>query len=196
MKRILIPLVAIVLSGLMVAQVVPDDDAVRPRQERAIEVLKSALGLDDNQIQQLRDVRQSTAEANQPIAEQIRTQRENLRALREAGIPDPTQVGSIVNEMARLQDEIKANREQGHEQAVNLMNGWGLGDRLEALQAAAELIPALGPAQRLGLLGPRSGRGNGVRGNGPGGRRAGNGMRPGRMGRGFGPGPGGPPPQN
>lgn len=163
MKRLLVPMITIALAGVLVGQVATDEETVRPRQQRAVEALKTALGLDDGQIQQLQDVRQSTAEANRAIAEQIRSQREALRALREAGNPEPTQVGTIVNEVDRLQQEVRANQEQGHEQAVNLINGWGLGGQLEQLQMAAQMIPALGPARRLGLLDPGVGQRNRVR---------------------------------
>jgi len=204
MKRFLIPTITIALAGVLIGQVVPGDDTVRPRQQQAMETLKTALGLDDSQIQQLVDVRRSTAEANRTTAEQVRTQREALRALREAGNPDPTRVGTILNEIDQLQAQIRANQEQGRQQAVALMNGWGQGDRLEQLQAAVELVPAIAPARRLGLIGPVLGPANQLR-NGAGranqlrnGAGPANAPRPrlGPRGAGLGPGLGGPPPQD
>jgi len=186
MKRILIPMCA--FAVILVAQGPPE--RMGPRQGAGNEALKNVLGLDDNQIQQLVDLRQSTAESLQPVREQMREQQQALRALREAGNTDPAQVGQIVQQIEALREQARAAHDQGHEQAVNLMNSWGLGPQLEELQAAAALIPAIGPAQRLGLL-------DAPEGLGMGGPRAGQGPGSGRRG-GFrrGPGPGGPPPEN
>jgi len=188
MKRILIALCA--FAAILGAQAPPDDAAPGPRRAVQVQVLKDVLGLSDAQIQQLVELRRTTAEANQSIRGQMRTQQQALQELREAGNPDPTAVGQIVAEMERLREEIRASQEKAHEQAVNLMNNWGLGGKLEELQAAAELVPAIGPAQQLGLLAPPEGRGIRARA-GAGAARV---MAPRRGGRG--PGPGGPPPAN
>lgn len=186
MKRILIALC--VSATILVAQAPPDDAAPGPRRAVRVQVLKDVLGLSDSQIQQLVDLRKATADANRTVREQMRTQQEALRALREAGNPNPTAIGEIVVEMDRLRAEIRTSQEKAHEQAVNLMNNWGLGGKLEELQAAVELVPAIGPAQQLGLLAPRDGaRVRARAAAGPAGR-----MGPRRGG--FGPSPGGPPP--
>ena len=89
-----------------------------------------------------------------------------MKTMVEGGAADPAAVGALVLEIHGLRQQIKNNNEATHEQLVNLVNGWGAGDKLAELQEAAGLARAVGEARAMGLLDrPEGGeRGEGFKG--------------------------------
>jgi len=160
MKRALLGL--IVFAGLLGAQPAPGQGPGQGQmgiQHRApkMEALKQSIGLTDAQIEELQALRRGLREELKPVIQEMR---ETGKQLREAvSSPDVTdaQIGQLVRKMNQLRTQIREAHEAKHAAAVQLMNSWGLGDKLEQLEQAAKLAPAVREARILGLLEGRAG---------------------------------------
>lgn len=151
MKRLLFS--TILSATLMFAQMgPPPEGGPRGPRENQMEALKAALELDDAQVQELVAIRGRLREQIKPLIEQQQALREQVKE----GIQDPAVSDAEIGALVRRQDAIRTQIQEAHqaadEAAVALINGWGRGVQLEALQEAAEKQPAVGQAMRLGLL--------------------------------------------
>ncbi len=156
MRRVLISTLAV--AGLLLAQGTPAPFGPPPPdgQPRAarFDGLKQALGLTDDQLEQLRNVRVQLREQLQPKFEQLRQLRQQLGdSIGNSAVTD-AELGALVRQINQLEAEIRQTHEAADAQAVALVQGWGLGAKLAELQKAAELIPAVGQARALGLISP------------------------------------------
>jgi Spy/CpxP family protein refolding chaperone len=129
--------------------------------------LKEALGLSDQQMQQLLDLRKQTAEANRTVVEQIRSKRLELAALMQSANPDPAKAGQLMVDIKKLEDQRKARVEEFRTRALALLTAEQK-QKLADLEKALTLAPAARQAAGLGLIAPPQ-------------RGAGLAVRPGRM---------------
>ena len=163
MKRILLPV--ILFAGVLAAQIGPGPGPMMGNgpgggQHRAprMEALKQATGLTDAQIEDLRALRKE-------LRDQVRAKLEEGKQIRQQlrdGLTNPdttdAQLGQLLRQAEQFKTDLRQLREAKHEQAVKLMNSWGLNDKLEQLQKAMKLAPAVRQAGTLGLLEPPVGR--------------------------------------
>ena len=158
--------------------------AARP----AVAAVKSVLGLTDQQVQQLVELRRSEHAMLQPILQQAREKQKTLRDALQGGSTDAAAIGQLTLELRGLRQQIRAANGDYHAKALGLLTD-DQKAKVEELRRAAGRRPAINGAMVLGLLlppaqGARMGRGMG------------GGMGPGMGGRGgMMRGPGGPPPQ-
>ncbi len=160
MKRALLGL--IVFAGLLGAQPAPGQGpgqgqmGIRHRAPK-MEALKQSIGLTDTQIEELRALRRGLREELKPVIQEMRETGKQLREAVSSQDVTDAQIGQLVRKMNQLRTQIREAHEAKHTAAVELMNSWGLGDKLEQLEEAAKLAPAVREARILGLLEGRAG---------------------------------------
>ncbi len=125
------------------------------------QALQSALDISPEQMRDLvqfvREQRRARGEKlkAEGIREKMRANRDALRQLLESENPDPAEVGRLILEGRDLRNTVKAAMDAYHEAVRNYVrNTLNRAKELEALEDAARLIPAIGQARALGLLGP------------------------------------------
>ncbi|MEO7142581.1 MAG: Spy/CpxP family protein refolding chaperone [Bryobacteraceae bacterium] len=146
--------------------------------------VQSYLALTDAQVQSLHQLRLDERQAVSPLMQQMMQKQQNLNTQEAAGA-SAAAVGQLVLDLQAIRTSISTTASNYRTQAVNLLTA-DQRTKLQALEAAAALRPAIAEASGLGLLtqsqpGPAGG------GPGPNWRHGG------RRGS-FGPGPGAPPP--
>lgn len=122
------------------------------------DALKTALGLTDTQVQQLRDLRKQQADAAKPTMDQIRAKRQSLAEAMKSTTPDSALVGQLMVDIRKLGDSLKGLRDERETKALALLTP-DQKTKLTALQQAQKLMPAVAQATALGLLEPSQGRG-------------------------------------
>jgi Spy/CpxP family protein refolding chaperone len=142
--------------------------------------LKDYLGLTDQQVQQITDMRRKAAEDNRTLAEQARTIRQQIADLMKSANPDPARIGQLHLDLRKLHEQRLAKLEQVRTQALTVLNAEQK-QKLADLEKALSLGPAARQAAALGLIAPPQ-RGAGAGVGRPFGLR---GMRPGRAGGGW-----------
>jgi Spy/CpxP family protein refolding chaperone len=165
MKLKAIILAAALSAPALLAQ--PGPGARWPRLAN-LDALKQVLELTDQQVTDLKAARQDffTNELR-PIMEQIREKRQTLREEMQKEPPNASIVGQLQVEIAELGNQIKAKHAAQVEQLRGMLTD-AQKAKLDELQKAAELIPAIQQARALSLLeAPEGGFGGGP-GFGPG----------------------------
>jgi Spy/CpxP family protein refolding chaperone len=168
-------LLAAVLSAPLLAQ--PGPGPHGPRMAK-LDAVTQYLELTDQQVTDLKAARQDffTNELR-PIMEQIREKRQALRQEMEQDSPNAAIVGQLQVEIAELGNQIKAKHEAQVDQLKAMLTD-AQKAKLDELQKAAELLPAIQQARGLSLLeGSEGGFGGGPGGMGFGPMRGGRGMR-------------------
>lgn len=131
--------------------------------------VKEALGLTDDQVTELVELRKQERETLRTVSQQVREKSLALRQAVNAGA-DAATVGALTLEIHTLRQQIHGVNEQFHNNAVGLLNADQLA-KLKQLEEAAKLRPAIGAATALNLLQPpRQGLGGPAMFQGPGGR--------------------------
>ena len=162
MKRLM--LLTITTVGMLLAQGGPPapPNGMEPGGGPRLEALQTALNITEQQAQDLtafvREQRQSARENMKTVADQLRENRQQLHELLTAGGADPAAVGILVIQGQTLRDQIKGSRAAVHEAITNYVtNTLNRATELAALQSAADQMPAVQAATRLGLLTPPEG---------------------------------------
>ncbi|HZT29997.1 MAG TPA: periplasmic heavy metal sensor [Bryobacteraceae bacterium] len=137
--------------------------------------VKTYLSLTDAQIQSLQSIRQQESQALSSLRQQIMQKQNTLAQQMQNGSTDATTMGNLLVDIVNLQKQLSQQQSTYHTQAVAVLTT-DQQTKLQALQSAASLAPAVRQAEGLLLVTPPSG--------GPG-------MGPG-FGPGFGPGGAGP----
>jgi Spy/CpxP family protein refolding chaperone len=146
-------------------------------QPPAPAALKEALGLTDQQMQQLLDLRKQAAEDNRAVAEQIRAKRQELATLMQAANPDAAKAGQLLVDIKKLEDQRRAKLEEFRTKALALLTAEQK-QKLAELEKALSLGPAARQAVGLGLIVPPQGAPGLI--GGPGRLAPIRGVRPGR----------------
>ena len=144
--------------------------------------LKEFLGLTDQQVQQLTDLRRQAAEDNRSLAEQIRAKWQELDGLLKQTSPDPVRIGQIHLEIKRLNDQRLARLERLRTQTQAVLTAQQR-QKLAELEKALQLGPAARQAVGLGLIAPPDPPAGAGAGFGP--RALMRGARPARTGGGW-----------
>lgn len=134
-----------------------------PRAEANLDALKEVLELTDQQVTDLKAARQTFFESElQPIMQQVREKHQALRAEMQQDTPNASIVGQLHTEIAELRNQVKAKHAEHAEQLrATLTDAQRL--KLDELQAAASLLPAVQQARRLSLIdSPEGGFGMGL----------------------------------
>ena len=150
MKLKAIILAAALSAPALLAQ--PGPGPRGPRGEANLDALKQVLELTDQQVTDLKAARQDffTNEVR-PIMEQIREKRQALRNEMQQESPNASIVGQLQVEIAELGTQIKAKHGTQVEQLRSMLTD-GQKVKLDELQKAAELLPAIRQARGLSLL--------------------------------------------
>lgn len=170
MKFKTIALAAALSASTLLAQPGPGRG---PRGEANLDALKQVLELTDQQITDLKSARQTFAENElRPIMQQSREKRQALREEMQQESPNASIVGQLQVEIAELHTQLKAKHAEHAEQLrATLTDAQRV--KLDELQAAASMLPAIQQARGLSLLdAPGGGFGMGARMRGPRGFRS------------------------
>lgn len=149
-------------------------------QPQARAALKEALGLTDQQMQQLLDLRKQVAQDNRTVAQQIQEKRRELAELMRSANPDAARAGQLLVDIRKLEDQRRARLEEFRTKALALLTAEQK-QKLADLEKALTLAPAARQAVGLGLIAPPQ-PGPGLMGA-PGRLAPIRGLRPGRAGR-------------
>jgi Spy/CpxP family protein refolding chaperone len=122
----------------------------QPPEARFDEV-KAAVGLTDEQVSQLlqlrRDERQALRLTFQPMREKQRALHESL----QAGGADPTTLGQLLLDIENLKQQARDTNDQFQTQALGLLSNEQKAN-LQTLEEAAKLRSTIGQATGLNLL--------------------------------------------
>jgi Spy/CpxP family protein refolding chaperone len=106
-------------------------------QRPALNAVKTALELTDQQVQQLVQLRQEEQKAVQPLRQQAQEKRKALQEARQATNPNPATVGQLVLDLQKIMDQIRTINETYHTKALDLLNPTQK-DKLQTLQQATQ----------------------------------------------------------
>lgn len=168
----------ILFSAVLLAQTTTTP-APNPNRFSDIQVY---LGLTNDQVTQLQQLRRSQVQSVQPIMQQLQAKQQSLRQLLSTPGASAAAVGQIVLDMQALRQQLSQGRQTVNQQALNVLNA-DQKTKLQTLANAQKLLPDIMQATALGLLAPADagmgfgfGRGFGPAGPGMGGMRGGGGM--------------------
>ena len=119
--------------------------------------LKTALGLSDQQISQLIQLRKDERQALQPIRQQVQAAAKALREASAAANPDPAAVGTLTLQLRGLREQVQQTNKTYHDQALALLDDTQktkLENVQQALQRLARARAAIRAATALNLLAP------------------------------------------
>ncbi|MBI1955034.1 MAG: Spy/CpxP family protein refolding chaperone, partial [Acidobacteria bacterium] len=157
-RVVLAPICALFLAGLAQAQEPPKPPAPG-------DAVKKILDLTDQQVQQLKDLRQSNGEKVRGLMTQMRDLEKQRRDLLQSSNPDPAQVGALVLQLRSLQQQVQAAQKSYHDAALGVLTETQK-QKVTQIQEALKLVRQAGPLAAFGLL---EGPGPGAGGPGPGG---------------------------
>lgn len=169
-----------VLTMILFAGVLSAQGPRGPRAQGAppMDELKTYLGLNDTQLEQIRQTRQSFRESMRPLVQEMAAKQRTLRDQIAQGSPDAAAAGKLLVEIDALRKQIRAKHESAQSETAAVLTA-DQRAKLKALEDAAKLAPMIRQARGAGLLAPPEGMGAG----GPGPGREGRPGRPmGRMG--------------
>lgn len=160
----------------MLSLLIPAFTAAVAFAQPPVNELKTFLNLTDAQVTSIQQSNRSSMQANRELAEKIRANRQNMKALLDQGNPDATAMGRLVIEGQSYAKQIAESRAKARETALTFLSAEQK-TKLKTLEEAMQLREEIGAAQRLNLLsapaGPPAGPGGmgmGMRGRmGPGG---------------------------
>jgi Spy/CpxP family protein refolding chaperone len=125
-----------------------------------LDALKTAIGLTDAQVQQLKDLRSQQFQDMKPALDEIRAKAQELRAATQAQTPDAATVGKLTLELKSLRESMQSNRTALEAKTKALLTPDQIA-KLKPLEDAQKLMPAIHEAMALGLLAPPDGAGAG-----------------------------------
>ena len=133
-----------------------------PQGQPGLAAVKGTLGLSDQQVQQLVQLRKDEQQALQPVREHMREKRQAFQAARQAANPDPAVIGQLVIDMQGLQKQVQTANLDYHNRALALLDSPQQTKLKELDQAARTERAAIRGATVLNLLlPPMQGRGPG-----------------------------------
>ncbi len=165
-------LLLILSTPVLLAQAPPPAGGPQPGAQAAPAraELKSFLGLTDQQLTQLVQLRRDEQQALRPIREQMAVKTKALRNVMAAAAPDPAAVGQLTLDVRALRQQVRQTNQDYHNRALGLL-GDAQKTKVQTLQRLMRLRPAVNAATALNLLmpplprmgrGPRDGAGHGA----------------------------------
>src|SRR5512140_1091929 len=164
---------AVCLFGLTVftaAAQGPRQPPMAPGSPPAVSALKEALNRTDGQLTQRRQVQQNRIQANRQLQEQIAERQQTLAQTLRQSAPDAVTVGNLLLDANKLRKQIQGNDETYRGTAANVLTA-DQKKKLQDLENALKLRPAIEQALALGLLAPPADAGPGFGPMGFGSRR-------------------------
>ncbi len=151
-------------AAVLMAQTAMPQNAPRQRAQGrpVVTALQTAIGLSDQQVQQLVQLRKQEQQALQPVRQQVRDKRQALQAARQSANPDPTTVGQLVLDLQKLVAQVRSANQDYHSRALALLDAGQQGklqDLQKSVQAGSGDRRALMAARALNLLVPPRMRG-------------------------------------
>ncbi|HSW50097.1 MAG TPA: hypothetical protein VLH09_07980 [Bryobacteraceae bacterium] len=145
--------------GLAAAAVLLAQPTPRPGAQAGpgVAAVKEFLGLSDQQVQQLIELRREEQQLLQPIGEQTREKAQALRTAMQSASPDPAVVGKLTLDLQNLRKQAAAINDLYHAKALGLLDN-AQKEKLETLEQAVlranRARPAINGATALNLLAP------------------------------------------
>jgi len=143
---------AALAAGMLLAQAPAPPDQSQPpagqhqmRQARMFDRLVSTLNLTDDQQQQVKSILQSAHQSSRPIAQQLRQDRQSLRAAIQAGKPD-ADLNQISGDIGSLTGQLTAMRSKTFAKIYALLTP----DQRTQAQAMFDRVRARSMARRPG----------------------------------------------
>ena len=124
---------------------------------RGKEVLKTALGLSDGQIEQLTALRQEERQALQPARQEMQQAQKALRDAMAAGTSDPAAIGRLTLQLRGLRQQVQQTNQTYHDRALGLLSEeqkTKVQNLQTAMQRLQRMRPAIAAATQLNLLEP------------------------------------------
>lgn len=118
----------------------PGEPEAGPFAGHRWEALVEVLELSPEQQAQAQALREDLRATAEPLIEELRTARDDLRDLLESEAPDPTTVGEMVLSAHALRQELRAAHQAHIDELAALLTPEQL-ERFETLQAAREHFP-------------------------------------------------------
>ena len=115
--------------------------------------LKSFLGLTDQQLTQLVQLRRDEQAALRPIREQMAVKAKALRDALAADAPDAAVVGQLTLDVRTLRQQVRQSNEDYHSRGIGLLDD-AQKTKLQTLERLMRLQPAVNAATALNLLLP------------------------------------------
>ncbi len=122
---------------------------------RGVAAAKSFLGLSDQQVQQLTQLRRDEQAAVRPLREQLQAKTKELNAARQAANPNPGAIGQLVLDVQNLRKQVRAINEDYHNKALALLDSAQtekLSNLEQAARRASTVRPVVNGATALNLL--------------------------------------------
>ena len=145
-------LLGLAAAVLMAQTAMPQNGPRQRAQGRpAVKALQAAIGLSDQQVQQLVQLRKDEQQALQPVRQQLREKREALQTARQSANPDPTTVGQLVLDLQKLTQQVQSANQDYHNRALGVLDATQQ-SKLQDLQKGAEA----GAGDRRALMAARA----------------------------------------
>ena len=160
--------IPILAATVLLAQTPPRPAAGQGAQAgRANEVLKTALGLSDGQIEQLTALRKEERQALQPVRQEMQQAQKALTEAMAASTSDPAAIGRLTLQLRGLRQQVQQTNQTYRDRALGLLSEEQK-TKVQNLQAAMQRLermrPAIAAATQLNLLEPPRAAANPARG--------------------------------
>ena len=143
-----------------------------------LDAVKSALGLSDAQVAQLKQIRKDTFTANEGLRTQMREKQQSLHTAMKSDNPDGSAMAAALRDLQTLRTQMKAKHDD-LAKATRAVLTPQQATQLASLEQAMKLVPAARQATALGLITPSDNAGAAMimGGRGPGAAPMGGRMR-------------------
>ena len=121
---------------------------------RAKEALKTALGLSDQQIEQLTALRKEERQALQPVRQEVQQAQKALRDAMAAST-DPAAIGKLTLQLRGLRQQVQQTNQTYRDRALGLLDDaqrTKVQNFQQAMQRRGRIRPAIAAARLLNLL--------------------------------------------
>ena len=163
----LLNVIPILAASVLLAQTPQQPVAAQGAQAgRAKEALKTALGLSDQQIEQLTALRKEERQALQQVRQEVQQAQKALSDAIAAGTPDPAAIGKLTLQLRELRQQVQQTNQTYRDRALGLLDDaqkTKVQNLQQAMQRVGRLRPAIGAARLLNLLEAPQGAAAGAR---------------------------------
>jgi Spy/CpxP family protein refolding chaperone len=116
------------------------------------QAVQQYLGLTDDQVQQIEKTRDAARTSTRDVADELRAREIEMRSVMESGSADAGAVGKLALEIEALRSQMTQAVATARQNVLALLTPEQHA-KLQALEEAAKLRPAIDEAAGLGLLG-------------------------------------------